>query len=187
VPDADRAADAAPPDPALLSPLDAVTAEIEAHLARDGWDRPPALFALVPTTVAAADPSTARLLGLSPGEEIAADSLTPFAQEPLPDLALDEALAGIEWPDSVAGCALGHEIVVLPPAAEAELTGSTDDIALAAAHPQRREARLVVAVTRDGRTSGVLRLRATAGEADEIAFGSDLAPNLAAALRATLD
>ena len=37
------------------------------------------------------------------------------------------ALAGIEWPDSVAGCALAQEIVVLPPEAEADLGELPDD------------------------------------------------------------
>ena len=50
-----------------LGPLDAVTAEIETHLASAGWDQPPALFALVPTTTVAADPEGARLLGLVTG------------------------------------------------------------------------------------------------------------------------
>lgn len=172
-----------------LGVLDAVTAEIEAHIAMDGWDQAPQLFALVPTAVMAADPGTAPLLGLSPDTQIPSDSLTPVAQEPLPDKALDEALAGIEWPEPVVGCALAQEIVVLPPDAEADLPGGDGDLAAATAHPERREARLVVAVVNDGRQSCVLRLRGDAGAGDagdEIAFGADLAPNLAAALRGTL-
>jgi hypothetical protein len=170
-----------------LGILDAVTAEIEAHVAAGGWDQATALFALVPTAVVAADPTTAPLLGLAPGTEIPSDSLTPVAQEPLPDKPLDEALAGIEWPDSVTGCALAQEIVVLPPSAEADLPGTEDDLQVASAHPDRREARLVVAVTKAGATSCVLRLRAPEGSEDEIAFGADLAPRLAEALRETLN
>lgn len=171
----------------LLGVLDAVTAEIESHLAAAGWEQPPELFALVPTDIVAADPATAPLLGLVPGAEIPPDSLTPVAQDALPDKPLDEVLAGIEWPDPVVGCALAQVIVVLPPAAEAELPGTDEDVAVAARHPDRREARLVVSVTRAGATSCVLRIRATdAGGPDEIAFGADLAPNLADALRATL-
>jgi hypothetical protein len=177
---------APPPDvhDLLMDVLDAVAAEIETHVAGAGWDRPPALFALVPTAAIAADPQTAQLLDLSAGAHIAAESLTPVAQDDLPDRPLAEALASIEWPETVAGCALAQEIVVLPPAAEADLPGTDADLTVAATHPDRREARLVVAVTRDGATSCVLRLRGADG--DEIAFGTDLAPNLAGALRATL-
>jgi hypothetical protein len=170
-----------------LGVLDAVTAEIEAHVAAGGWEQATALFALVPTAFVAADPTTAPLLGLAPGTEIPSDSLTPVAQEPLPDEPLDDTLAGIEWPDSVTGCALAQEIVVLPPSAEADLPGTEDDLQVASAHPDRREARLVVAVTKAGATSCVLRLRAPEGSEDEIAFGADLAPRLAEALRETLN
>lgn len=172
-----------------LAVLDAVAAEIEAHIALGGWDQAPQLFALVPTTVVAADPNTAPLLGLAADAQIPPDSLTPVAQEALPDKPLDEALAGIEWPEPVVGCALAQEIVVLPPDAEAELPGGDGDLAAATSHPDRREARLVIAVVNDGRQAGVLRLRGDVGTGDagdEIAFGADLAPNLATALRATL-
>lgn len=172
-------------------------------MASGGWDQPPALFALVPTATVAADPQGAALLGLTDLGGITSESLTPIAQDALPDQPLDEALAGVEWPPQVTGCALAQEIVVLPPEAEAGLS-SPDAVAEAAAHPDRREARLVVAVLRDGRTSSVLRLRGSAGSSgsddrsssaarpsergddDEIAFGAELAPNLTAALLATL-
>jgi hypothetical protein len=170
-----------------LGPLDAVTAEIETHLAMAGWDQAPALFALVPTRLVASEPEGARLLGVGPDDEIPVESLTPIAQDDLPDQPLDEALGGIEWPETVAGCAVSQEILILPPGAEDELS-ETEAIADAAAHPDRREARLVVAVTRDGRTSSVLRIRSQSpAQPDDIAFAGDLAPNLALALRATLE
>ncbi len=170
-----------------LGPLDAVTAEIETHLAAAGWDQAPALFALVPTRLVASEPKGARLLGVGPDDEIPADSMTPIAQDDLPDQPLDEALGGIEWPAAVAGCAVSQEILILPPGAEDELS-ETEAVADAAAHPDRREARLVVAVTRDGRTSSVLRIRSQSpDQPDDIAFAGDLAPNLALALRATLE
>ncbi len=63
-------------------------------------------------------------------------------------------LAGIAWPHAVTGCVLSQEIVVLPPAAEDDVpdtgTAPDADIERAAAHPQRREARLVAGVLRDG-------------------------------------
>ncbi len=125
------------------------------------------------------------MLGLSPGAQISDESLTPIAQDALEDKPLDELLAGIEWPSTVSGCALSQEIIVLPPEAERELS-SPDALSEAVSHPDRREARLVVAVTRAGAMASVLRLRSNTAEADDIAFGADLAPNLTAALRATL-
>ena len=166
--------------------LEAVAAEIEAFVGQAGWDRPPALFALVPTRLLAADPAAAAVLASGSGpDEISAESLTPVAQEELPDGPLDEALAQIGWPDEVLGCALSQEIVMLPPSAEPEL----DDLAVdrrrptgALAHPDRREARLVVAVLRDGRSASILRLRGTADSRRDLLTGPDLAPNLVAAL-----
>ncbi|HEX8093625.1 PPA1309 family protein [Jatrophihabitans sp.] len=171
--------------------LEAVTVEIEAYVGLAGWDLPPALFALVPTRVLAADPAAAAALGNAVAgdpSEIAAESITPVAQEELPEGPLDEALAQIGWPEEVVGCALSQEIVLLPPSAEPDL----DDLAIesvagaALEHPDRREARLVVAVLRDGRSASILRLRGTAETGDDLLTGPDLAPNLVAALSATL-
>lgn len=170
--------------------LETVAAEIEAYVGQAGWDLAPMLFALVPTRVLAADPAAAALLGTVAGDpgEISAGSLTPVAQEELPDGPLDEVLARIGWPDEVAGCALSQEIVLLPPSAEPDLTDLAVEAAATAAlaHPSRREARLVVAVLRDGRSASILRLRSTAGTAeDDLLTGTDLAPNLVRALSAT--
>jgi hypothetical protein len=178
--------------PASAEPilLEAVAAEIEAYVGLAGWDLPPALFALVPTRLLASDPAAAAALGDTAGDpsEIPAESITPVAQDELPDGSLDEALAQIGWPEEVVGCALCQEIILLPPSAEPEL----DDLAIesvataALEHPDRREARLVVAVLRDGRSASILRLRGTAEAGDDLLTGPDLAPNLVAALSATL-
>jgi hypothetical protein len=162
--------------------LEAAAAEIEAHVGASGWDRSPTLYALVRAGQFAADePETAVRLGLG---AVAADALTPVEQDDLPEGPLDEALAHIAWPEAVAGCALSQEIVLLPPSAEDAL--GADPVA-AANHPERREARLVVAVLRDRTSAAVLRLRATDGGEDELLTGPDLAPNLVDALLATLD
>ncbi len=161
--------------------------EVEEFVASAGWDQQPQLFALVATaTLLANRPELADQLG---GQA----ALTPVAQESLPEGELDMALAGIEWPDSVAGCALAQEIVVLPPEAEADLGGLPDDPAHArravATHPQRREARLVAAVLRDGAGACVLRLRpgsGTTARCDDVVEDPQLAPNLLRALLATL-
>lgn len=165
--------------------LAGAVADIEAHVHAGGWDAPPALFALVRADrFTADDPETATRLGLN---QVAGDALAPVEQEALPDGPLDDVLGQIAWPESVAGCALSQEIVVLPPEAEATLSGegAVEDVAArAAAHPGRREARLVVGVLRDGSAATVLRLRGPDG-ADELVTGTDLAPNLVAALVAT--
>ncbi|MDP9116234.1 MAG: PPA1309 family protein [Actinomycetota bacterium] len=175
---------------AYYSPaLEAAAAEIEAHVGQAGWDLRPSLFALVRADqFASEEPEAAARLGL--GASVG-EALTPIEQDDLPTGALDEMLAQIAWPDSVAGCALSQEIVLLPPSAEAEIPEILDGSSLAAVadHPDRREARLVVAVLRDGTSAAVLRLRSTSTapqDADDLLTGPDLAPNLVRALRATL-
>jgi hypothetical protein len=170
--------------------LPQVIREVEEFASAAGWDQPPQLFALV---------TTADLLAKHPdldGQVDAGSPLTPVAQEPLADGDLAEALAGIAWPETVNGCALVQEIVVLPPDAEAELHGDDPEVIdpvdtdrmrrIAAEHPKRREARLVAGVLRDGTAACVLRLRGDAEHPDEIVEHPELAPNLVDALRETL-
>lgn len=170
--------------------LEAVAAEIEAFVGASGWDRSPTLFALVPTQLLASEPAAAAFIGdpLADPAGISPDAITPIAQEELPDGPLDEALAQIGWPPEVIGCALSQEIVMLPPSAEPDLDDLSIDSAasLAIDHPDRREARLVVAVMRGGPVASILRLRGTAGSAEDLLTGPDLAPNLATALGQTL-
>lgn len=167
--------------------LEAVAAEIEAFVGQAGWDQQPALFALVPTKVLAADPAAAAYLGNHDGD-ISDAAITPVAQEELPEGPLDEALSQVGWPAEVVGCALAQEIVMLPPSAESDLNDLAVDQAasMAAQHPGRREARLVVAVLRGGQVASILRLRGNGDGPEDLLTGSDLAPNLAAALAETL-
>ncbi|SDD80087.1 PPA1309 family protein [Rhodococcus tukisamuensis] len=166
-----------------------------------GWGRPPQMFALVPTAVlAAAEPELHDQL--EDGAE-----LTPIEQEPFPDdvgggsPALDEFLATTSWPDGVVGCVLVQEIVVLPPTAESDLDHAVapvltdehaaDEIARATAqaHPERRAARLIAAVLRDGPSACVLQLMPEDDDdaEPELVTYDDLAPNLVHALYATFD
>ncbi|MBE7188388.1 MAG: hypothetical protein INR67_08890 [Jatrophihabitans endophyticus] len=161
--------------------LDTAVAEIEMHVGAAGWDAGPQVYALVRAgQVTTEDPDVAARLGI---DRLDPDMLTPIEQGELPAGQLDEVLAQIEWPPSVAGCAVSQEIVILPPEAEDSISGD-DALEQAAAHPDRREARLVVGVTRGGASTSLLRLRG-AGE-DELLSGSELAPNLVEALLATL-
>jgi len=178
---------------AASSTLQDVVVEIERHVAENGWDGPPQVFALVDTLeLAAAEPALAARLGILP-LEVAAGSLTPVEQEPLGDEPLDEVLAKMAWPDDVLGCALVQEVIVLPPEVEAARPEDVDPVDWAAGHPERQEARMAVGVLRDGSRAAALRLRGQNGDTDEdpgageVLVGDDLVPNLAEALLATLD
>lgn len=182
-----------------LSPsaLSVCVREMVAFVDAAGWDQPPQLFALVPTAdLVAAEPQLAERV-------TAGAELTPLAQDALPGGVdgqppqLDTALATVAWPDAVVGCALVHEVLILPPGAEAVLDAAADaagpgeDAAVHAAmhHADRREARVVAAVLRDGQALCLLQLRAgsSTGEAPELLEHPDLAPHLVDALRATLE
>ena len=173
------------PDPVRHAALQAVIGEVETHVAEAGWDQPAQLFALVETNeLLRTEPQLAQTMGLvgSPG------ALTPVLQDALSDGPLDEALAGIEFGEQVLGVVLAHEVVVLPPSAEAELDAAgLVDPEEAARHPEARDVRMVVGVLRGGGQAAVLRLRATEDDGiDDRVTGPDLAPALAAALAATL-
>lgn len=169
--------DAATPPPA---PLRAAVLEIEGFVAASGFSGRRTLFALVPTAeLLAHEPGLIGQLGDDRGGADlwsaleAPASLTPVEQESLPGSDLAEALAKIAWPDEVAGCALALEIIVDAGAQP----GSAD-------HTDHAEGRLVVGVLREGPPVCVLRWRhAPDGPLTE---SPDLAPELAAALRATL-
>jgi hypothetical protein len=180
--------------------------ELEQHVAKAGWDQGPRLFALAdtaelikaePRLAAALAPETLGLgLGLA-GVEAGSEggrgfgplrTYTSIEQEGFPGgKALDDALAGIGWPETVDGAALVIERVMLPPAAEADMPedGEADLDAWAAAHPERQEVRIAVGVLRDGSRDCALRLRSRDAD-DEVLSGPALVPHLAEALAQTL-
>jgi hypothetical protein len=146
-----------------MDPQDLLAAalDIEAHVASDGWDQPPLLFALVPTErIRAEEPELAAQLGV-----------------------VDGFLAGIQWPEQITGAALVVERIVLPPEAEAAVADRPDAAAAAREHPLAQDMRIVVAVARDGLTMCALRLRGT--DEESVLTGADLVPGLSAALLAT--
>ena len=128
-----------------MTDLTPVVREIEQHAADAGWDRPAQLFALVPTAdLLSREPGLAELI-------TEASPLTPVQQEELPGEDLEASLRQIVWPESVAGCAVVLERLVLPPGAEQELPEDRDAVtAFAAAHPHSEEVRIVAAVDREG-------------------------------------
>lgn len=146
-------------------------------MAARGWDQRPRLYALAPTEeVEQRQPDLSGRLG--PG------ALTPIEQD-LPDRSLDELLATITWPESVSGCALAVERIVLPPAAEEAMPEDDEDAAVdwAQRHPDRADVRIVVAVLRDGSRASMLRVR---GEDDNLVQDAELSPELGDALAQTL-
>jgi hypothetical protein len=160
--------------------------EIEKHVAAEGWDQNPRLFALARTVeLVALEPEIAEALGAE-GED--PESYTPIEQEPLDDdRALDEVLATTMWPDEVVGAALVIERLVLPPSAEDALAevDETELESAASSHPDRQDVRMAVVVTRDGGRVCALRLRAHDVD-DEVLVGENIVPRLADALAATL-
>ena len=171
--------------------LDRVTLDIEQHAAASGWDQPPRLFALVETAdLVRREPQLAAQLGVGTGEPGAPDGpggLTPVEQDELPDAAtIEELLGGIAWPAEVLGTALTVERLMVPPEAERDMPQDEGEaLQWLAAHPQRQEVRIVVAVLRDGSRSSALRMRAHDDETSVLS-GPDLVPALADALAATL-
>ena len=167
--------------------LVAALLELDRHVGRDGWDQPPRLFALVLTDVLAeAEPAISRQLGLRttaaggpPG------ALTAIEQDEFRSTGdLTRDLAGLEWPESVYGCALATVRMFLPAAYEAELpTEPEAAAAVVAAHPERQEIRVVVGADRAGNRHGVGRL---ASRPDELLGAPDLVPGLTSALANTL-
>ncbi|MDX3456645.1 PPA1309 family protein [Streptomyces sp. ME02-8801-2C] len=173
--------------PMAANPLTRAVLEIDEYASGLGWDQPARLFALVDTArLRVQEPALAAQLDLA--DEQKAAGLTPIEQDEIPaGKPLDEFLATIAWPDAVVGCALTVERLMLPPSAEASVPQGLSDKKLAAwvaAHPDRQEVRMTVAVLRDGSRDSAVRLREK-DAATEVLTGSGLVPGLAEALSAT--
>jgi hypothetical protein len=167
----------------IFSPLVTSAVETERHVAAAGWDQPPRLFALVKTAgLLEREPHLRAQVGQ--GDE---EALTAIEQEGLPNTSsLESLLAQLAWPHEVDGVALAVERLVVPPEAERDLPENPDEATKAlAAHPDRKDVRLLVAVLRDGESTCLLRQRDHDTD-DKVASGPDIAPGLVQALSATL-
>ncbi|SEW00901.1 hypothetical protein SAMN05421595_0822 [Austwickia chelonae] len=164
-------------------PLVQCAIETERYVAGAGWDQPVRLFALVDTAkLVAAEPALAHQL-----KNLDDQALSAIEQEDLPPAdPLEDFLAMLAWPADVDGVAMAVERLVVPPDAEADLPEDPDEAAqILAEHPDRVDVRLLVAVTRDGESTCLLRQRPHDSD-DKVAIGQDIAPELVAALAATL-
>jgi hypothetical protein len=165
------------------TPLLTAAVDTERHVARLGWDQPPRLFALVRTSLLRErEPALHGQLG-----DADPQGYTAVEQEGLPPTSDLESLLGrIAWPEDVEGAALAIERIVVPPEAERDLPGdpraATDRLA---AHPGRKDVRLLAACLRDGQQICLLRQRDHDSD-DAVAVGKDIAPGLTHALSATL-
>ena len=173
--------------PMAANPLTRAVLEIDEYASSLGWDQPARLFALVDNArLRVQEPALAAQLDLA--DEQKTTGLTPIEQDEIPaGKPLDEFLATIAWPDAVVGCALTVERLMLPPSAETSVPQGLSDKKLAAwvaAHPDRQEVRMTVAVLRDGTRDSAVRLREK-DAATEVLTGSGLVPGLAEALSAT--
>jgi hypothetical protein len=167
----------------IFSPLVTSALETERHVAASGWDQPVRLFALV-RTAGLLDREPHLLAQLGHDQE---DGLTAIEQEGLPRTSsLESLLAQLAWPEEVDGVALAVERLVVSPEAERDLPEDPEQAAQAlAAHPDRKDVRLLVAVLRDGESACLLRQRDHDTD-DKVASGPDIAPGLVQALSATL-
>jgi len=140
-------------------PLTIAALDTERHVSAAGWDQPARLFALVRTASLLAREPHLRVQ-LAPAD-LAEGAFTAIEQEGLPATSSLETLLGrIAWPDEVDGCALAVERMVVPPDAERDLPERPEAAVDAlAAHPGRRDVRLLVAVLRDGSSICLLRQR----------------------------
>lgn len=168
----------------IVSPLERAVTEIETHVRADGWDQQPRLYALAATgDLIDREPQLAEQLGLEPAD-VPPDALTPIEQE-IGERSLDDLLSSITWPDTVDGCALAVERIVLPPGVEDDMPDDDSDAtAWAQQHPARADVRIVVGVLRDGTRTSVLRVRGHEDDTDLIQR-AELSPELGDALATT--
>jgi hypothetical protein len=161
-----------------MDPLTFAVLEAESHMARKGWGLPPQLYALATkASLAAVDQElVAEVQDARPGV------LIPVEQEPLPEGDPIEVLASIHWPHEVVGCVLVSELIVLPTGAEEHAPsdpGAAEQ--WASSHPDGRQARLAVGVSRNGEYICGLRIK---GE-NEVQVGAELADDIVTALLGT--
>lgn len=161
-------------------PLRRVVHEIEKGASRLGWDRPPTIYALVPTPELLAAPDLPADVAdqLRAGWDGDPHHLSAILQDPLAEDNLEEVLPQLQWPETVGGAAVSVERVILPPEAESQIPDDPEDAAnFVADHPNREDVRLTVGVLRDGRSWCAVRTRAFDDDS-QVGAGAELVPEL---------
>lgn len=164
----------------LQSQLRKVVTEIEKGAARLGWDRPPAIYALVYTEELLAAPDLPEDIAsqLRESWDGTATHLSAIAQDPLPEDNLEEILPELAWPDTVAGAAVAVERAILPPEAEDQVPADPEQAAeFVAAHPDHTDVRLTVGVLRTGQSWCAIRTQPFDSD-DRVGMGENLVPAL---------
>ncbi|MFT0762598.1 PPA1309 family protein [Scrofimicrobium sp. R131] len=165
--------------------LKTVIHEIERGAARLGWDRPPAIYALVPTQELLAAPDlpadiAEQLRESWTGE---AEHLSAILQDPLAEDNLEEILPELAWPDQVAGAAVAVERAIIPPEVEDQVPEDPHEAAhFVASHPDHTDVRLTVGVLRSGESWCAIRTRPFDSD-DQVGSGENLIPGLVELLR----
>lgn len=167
------------------SALRAVVSEIENGAARVGWDRPPSIYALVPTAQLMATPEVPKdvLADLERAWDGRDSHLSAILQESVTGDELEELLPKLAWPESVWGAALTVERIIVPPAVEEAAPEDPDEaLAFISNHPLATDVRLTVGVTREGDSWCAVRTRAF-DDAGNVGTGETLVPSLVEALQ----
>lgn len=162
-----------------------VVTEIEVGTAKVGWDRPPALYALVPTTELLDSPEIPADVESSLRAEWDGlpTHLSAVLQDDVTEDSLEQTLPRLAWPPKVVGAALSVERIIVPPEVEDEAPEDPDEAAsFVAAHPARTDIRVVVGVNRDGDSWCEVRTR-TFDHRDHVGSGENLVPALVEGLR----
>lgn len=141
--------------------------EVEQHVAREGWDQPVRLFAIVPTaSVREGNPE----LSLIPERDYASLEQETHGRD------IDVLLEGIEWHDDVVGAIVAVERYVV---------GGDSGPTQAEGAAERHDVRMVAGVLRGGGAAYAIRVRDHDSD-DSVVIGPDLVPQLGEALLATL-
>ena len=169
----------------VTDPLSIAALDTERHVGSAGWDQPPRLFALVPTAeLLTREPQLAA--GLTVSDQIEG-ALTAIEQEDLPETDSIESLLGqIAWPDTVARLRHRRRAPRRPTGGRARppLATTTRRWPSSPGTPTVATSGCSRPSTRDGSSICLLRQREHDSD-DRVATGSDIAPGLVAALRAT--
>lgn len=154
--------------------------ELEIGTSKVGWDRPPALYALVRTGELLKTPGLPEDIATSLRNEWDGSEhhLSAVAQDTPPQDDLEELLPKIAWPETVVGAALSVERIILPDEADAD---APEDPAEAASyaenHPARTDIRVVVGVDRAKNSWCEVRAR-TFDQRENVGRGARLVPIL---------